>query len=351
MGSLIGGDLRVGVIGAGSWGTTLANLLAEKGMDVCLWVHGEDVYEAIVGKRENTVYLPGMVLSERIHPTRSLREASRDTDVLTLAIPSHVYRDIVSQLETCLKSSCIPVSATKGIENDSLLTMSDILREVLPSAFHDNVVCLSGPSFAREVAEKLPTAVTVASKDQKAAETVRDLFTTPFFRVYTSTDVVGVELGGALKNVIAIGAGISDGLGLGHNTRAALITRGLAEITRLGLKMGANPLTFSGLAGIGDLLLTCTADLSRNRSVGLSLGQGRSLSDILTEMRMVAEGISTTKSAYHLSRKLNVEMPITGQIYYVLYEDRSPQEAVKELMDRALKDEIESEVFEWRKFC
>jgi len=346
--SLAKGCLKIGIIGAGSWGTTLANLLAEKGMDVSLWVHGDDVYEAIVNRKENAVYLPRITLSKGIHPTQSLEEASHGKDVLVLAVPSHVFRETVSKLKSYVGDSCIILSATKGIENDTLLTMSGILKEILPLPLHDRLVCLSGPSFAREVAERQLTAVTVASRNQKMAEAIQTLFTTPFFRVYTSLDVIGVELGGALKNVIAIGAGISDGLGLGYNARAALITRGIAEISRLGVRLGANPLTFAGLAGIGDLVLTCTADLSRNRTVGLRLGRGMPLSDILADMRMVAEGIATTKSAYDLSQRLTTEMPITEQIYHVLYGNKSPKEAVKELMDRAPKDELERGFFPWR---
>lgn len=348
MTSLTQGCSKIGIIGAGGWGTTLANLLAEKGMDVSLWVHGDDVYQTIVNQKENVVYLPQIILSKGIYPTQSLEEASQGKDVLVLAVPSHVFRGIASKLKSYVKDSCIIVSATKGIENDTLLTMSGILKEILPFSLYDRLVCLSGPSFAREVAERRLTAVTVASRNQKITEVIQTLFTTPFFRVYTSLDVIGVELGGALKNVIAIGAGISDGLCLGYNTRAALITRGIAEISRLGVRLGANPLTFAGLAGIGDLILTCTADLSRNRTVGLRLGRGMSLSDILADMRMVAEGITTTKSAYDLSKRLSTEMPITEQIYHVLYRNKSPKEAVKELMGRAPKDELERGFFQWK---
>lgn len=340
--------LRIGIIGAGGWGTSLANLLAEKGISIDLWVHGDDVYEAILQRKENTIYLPGIVLSEAIHPTQSLEKASKGKNVLVLAVPSHAFRKTTSELRPYIEGPCTMISATKGIENDTFLTMSGILREVLPPVLHNGLAVLSGPSFAKEVAEGQPTAVTLASESQETAETGQALFTTPFFRVYTGSDVAGVELGGALKNVIAIGSGISDGLGLGNNTRAALITRGIAEITRLGVKLGANPLTFAGLAGIGDLFLTCTSDLSRNRSLGVKLGKGMSLGDVLAGMRMVAEGVNTAKSAYDLSRKLKVEMPITEYVYYVLYKGKPPRDAVKELMCRTPKDELEKDFFQWK---
>ena len=220
------------------------------------------------------------------------------------------------------------------------MSMSQVLKEVLPAPLHENLVYLSGPSFAKEVIKKTPTAVSVASENEEACTIAQQVFATQFFRVYTNSDVIGVELGGALKNVIAIAAGTSDGLGFGHNTRAALITRGLAEISRLGVLVGANPLTFSGLTGLGDLVLTCTSDLSRNRSVGLQLGKGKKLKEILDDMKMVAEGIKTTKAAYHVAKKLNVEMPITEQIYYLLYEDKLAKDVVTQLMSRELKCEL-----------
>jgi glycerol-3-phosphate dehydrogenase (NAD(P)+) len=231
------------------------------------------------------------------------------------------------------------VSATKGIENNTLFTMSEVLREVLALKNGKRLAILSGPSFALEVSKEVPTAVTIASENQELALEVQHIFSTSYFRVYTNPDVIGVELGGALKNVIAIAAGISDGLGFGYNTRAALITRGLAEISRLALKLGADPLTLSGLAGLGDLILTCTGELSRNRSVGIKLGKGIALTHILKDMRMVAEGIKTTKAAYDLSKKMKVEMPITEQVYYILYQNKNPKEAVIELMGRGLKVE------------
>ncbi|MGA2193563.1 MAG: NAD(P)H-dependent glycerol-3-phosphate dehydrogenase, partial [Nitrospirota bacterium] len=231
------------------------------------------------------------------------------------------------------------VSATKGIENDTLMTMGEVMEDVLPKKFHGRLAFISGPSFAKEVIKKMPTAVSVASHDPAAAKRIQEAFNTEYFRVYTNPDIMGVELGGALKNVIAIAAGCSDGLGFGHNTRAALITRGLAEIARLGMAMGANPLTFSGLSGMGDLVLTCTGELSRNRTVGYKLGQGIKLKEILDEMKMVAEGVKTTKAAYGLSKKHGVTMPITEQVYSLLYEGKGPKQVVRELMTRDLKSE------------
>ncbi len=331
----------VGVIGAGGWGTALANLLAEKGYPVSLWVYEKDLCQGIKNKRENRIYLPGIKLSERLVPTNSLREAVKGKKILVTASPSHVLRRVMKKVVPYLSPGGIIVSASKGIENRTLLTMSQVLQEVLPSQFHSRIAVLSGPSFARELAQRFPTAVVVAAKDQVIAQRIQELFSTPYFRTYTSPDIIGAELGGALKNVIALAAGVCDGLELGFNARAALLTRGLAEITRLGVTMGANPLTFSGLAGAGDLLLTCTGDLSRNRAVGIKLGKGMKIKEILSGMKMVAEGVKTTKSAYELSRKNQVEMPITEQVYYILYKNKPPGEAVKALMSRGLKTELE----------
>jgi len=333
---------EIGVIGAGSWGTTLADLLAENGYAVTLWVYEPDLCETIKSERENKLYLPGFRISENIKPTTSYAETCLDKDILVSVTPSHVVRSVISQALPYISGRSIIVSASKGIETDTLMPMSDVLKEVVPTGFHNNLVYLSGPSFAREVIKKAPTAVSVASENMEAARTVQRVFSTPNFRVYTNSDVTGVELGGALKNVIAIAAGTSDGLGFGHNTRAALITRGLAEITRLGVHMGATPLTFSGLSGLGDLVLTCTGDLSRNRSVGLRLGKGMKIKDILSDMKMVAEGVKTTKATYRIAKKLGVEMPITEQIYSLLYEDKPAKDVVTDLMTRDLKCELET---------
>jgi glycerol-3-phosphate dehydrogenase (NAD(P)+) len=332
---------EIGVIGAGSWGTTLANLLGEKGLSVALWVFEKDLCERMISKRENDLYLPGVRLSDNLIPTNSLEEAAKNKEVIVSASPSHVVRGVMEGLLPHLVDDTLIVSASKGIESDTLMTMSEVFGNILPEPRKRRLAFISGPSFAREVSNKLPTAVAVASKDWGVAEEVQKIFATHYFRIYTSLDVRGVELGGAAKNVIAIAVGVSDGLGLGSNTRAALITRGLREITRLGVRMGANPLTFSGLSGLGDLILTCTGDLSRNRSVGLKLGRGMKLKEILEGMLMVAEGVRTARAIYRLSQKFNIEMPITEQVFLILYKDKSPKEAVVELMARDLKNEMD----------
>lgn len=337
------GNLKIGVVGAGSWGTALANLLAVKGYAIDLWVFEEEIKDQIRQIGENPVFLPGVQLSSNLHPSNDLAEVVSAKDMVLIVVPSHVVRQTTAKMADHLSKNTIIVSASKGIENQSHLTMTGVLRETLVSMPAHRLAVLSGPSFAREVARNLPTVVTVASKDAAAAELVQQAMATPYFRVYTSTDVIGVELGGSLKNVIAIAAGVIDGLELGLNTRAALITRGMTEIRRLGLKMGANPRTFTGLAGFGDLILTCTGDLSRNHTVGKKIGQGEKVNDILGQMRMVAEGVKTAKSVYDLSRKLGVEMPISHETYRILYEDLAPREAVIRLMTRDLKQELDEE--------
>ncbi len=331
--------LQIGVIGAGSWGTTLANLLAKKGFSTTLWVYEEELIEPIATNRENFLYLPGIKLDGKILPTGSLQEACHNKDLLLNVTPSQVVRGVMQQVKNYLPPQSTVVSASKGIENDTLLTMSEVIREALSLNEKNRIAVLSGPSFAQEVSREIPTAVTIASDNKKRAQQLQQIFSTHYFRVYTNPDVIGVEIGGSLKNVIALAAGISDGLRFGYNTRAALITRGLAEISRLALKMGASPLTLSGLSGLGDLVLTCTGELSRNRSVGMKLGQGMGLDQILKDMKMVAEGIKTARSAYDLSRKLDVPMPITEQVYNILYQKKDPKEAVTELMTRDLKVE------------
>ena len=331
----------IGVVGAGSWGTTLAQLLAAEGCHVDLWVFEKDLCETIAETRENTVYLPGFKLHENLFPQHSLEAVVKDHDFLVMVVPSHVYRQVAQQMLPFLQPGAIIVSATKGIENETLLTMSGIWKQILPSPDFARVASLSGPSFAREVSQQIPTAITVAAETLETARIIQKIMSTAYFRVYTSLDKIGVELAGALKNVIALAAGACDGLGFGYNTRAALITRGLAEISRLGVKMGAHPLTFAGLSGIGDLVLTCTGDLSRNRTVGFQLGQGRKLNDILAEMRMVAEGVKNARSVYFLGKRMEVDMPITEQVYQVLYEDKQPRLAVQQVMERDLKHELE----------
>jgi len=327
------------VIGAGSWGTALADLLASNDVPTVLWSYEADVAEGINRDHRNHRYLSEIALDPRLRATSDLGEAARDATVVVSVSPSHVVRSVMSGAAAHLRPDVLVVSASKGIENQTLQSMDEVLGEVLPSEVGASAVFLSGPSFALEVAQRQPTAVTVASNSPAAAERAQALFQTQDFRVYTSPDVRGVELGGALKNVIAIAAGVADGLGFGYNTRAALITRGLAEITRLGVALGANPLTFAGLAGMGDLILTCTGALSRNRSVGVELGKGRPLDEVLGEMIMVAEGVRTARSAHDLARREGIEMPIVRQIYQVLFEGLDPSAAVNNLMGREPKAE------------
>jgi len=336
-------DLKVGVIGAGAWGTALGNLLAEKGYEVDLWAFEEEVCEDILRDRENKVFLPGIHLSQNLTPSNDLDKVAAAKDMLVLVMPSHVFRSVAAELVHHPTERTILISASKGIENETHLTMSGILQQLLPPRLHGQITALSGPSFAQEVAKKIPTAVTAATRSPDAGAQVQAAFAAPYFRVYTSYDVIGVELGGAAKNVMAIAAGMSDGLGLGTNTRAALITRGITEIQRLGIRLGANPKTFMGLAGIGDLVLTCTGQLSRNWTVGHKLGQGMKIEAILSETRTVAEGVKTTRSVYNMSRKLEVEMPIAEQVYRILYEDLDPREALRVLMSRDLRQEHDEE--------
>lgn len=336
-------DLKIGVVGAGSWGTALANLLALKGFIVDLWAFEKEVKEQIESYRENTAFLPGFSLSSNIIPSNNIEGVVSEKDIVLIVVPSHVLRETTVQMTDHISKETIIVSASKGIENKTHLTMSGVLKEVLPETQENLFAVLSGPSFAREVAKKFPTVVTVASKDQEVASLVQYVFATPYFRAYTNNDMVGVELGGAVKNVIAIAAGIIDGLGLGLNTRAALVTRGLTEIRRLGLKLGANPRTLAGISGVGDLILTCTGDLSRNHTVGKKIGEGMKLNDILLEMRMVAEGVRTAKSVYNLSRKLDVEMPICHEVYNILYNDASPKDSANRLMTRDLRQELDEQ--------
>ena len=330
---------KIGVIGAGSWGTTLANLLAKKGHEVTLWAYEPELVEEMGRTGINTLFLPGITLDPGLRYTNDLEEAVRGKGMVLCVAPSQVVRKVIAQLLPSLAADAVIVSASKGIELDTLMTVSQVYEELLPPALYRNFAVISGPSFAREVAMEMPTAVVAAAADEQVARRVQQAFSTPYFRLYTNKDVVGVELGGAIKNVIAIAAGISDGLGFGCNTRAALITRGLAEMSRLGRAMGAETATFAGLAGMGDLVLTCTGDLSRNRTVGIQLGKGRRLAEILGEMRMVAEGVKTTESAYALSRRLGIDMPITGKVYEVLHDDKPARSAVIELMSRDLKSE------------
>jgi glycerol-3-phosphate dehydrogenase (NAD(P)+) len=333
------------VIGAGSWGTTLAQLLAEKGQDVRLWVREPEVYEGLIRERLNHTFLPGVRLSSRIRFTQEYKEALSGAALVLMAVPSHGFRQTLLHLKPYWPTGAILVSATKGVEIDSHLTMEGVVREEMgPEAAY---AALSGPSFAREVVQKQPTAVTIACRQREIALCLQRTFSTPYFRVYTSHDVTGVELGGALKNIFAIGTGILSGMGLGDNPRAALITRGLAEMVRLGARLGANPMTLTGLAGLGDLILTCTGSQSRNFQVGVKLGQGQSLDQILAGMTMVAEGVKTSRAVYFLAQRLGVEMPLVTASYKILYEGLAPKEAIKKLMARELKDEMEAMTETW----
>jgi glycerol-3-phosphate dehydrogenase (NAD(P)+) len=333
-------NVKIGVVGAGSWGTAIAGMLGAKGYVLDLWAYEPEVCTSISTKRENDLFLPGVRLSENIRVSNDLHAVVKQKDLVVFVVPSHVMRQIAGHSEKSLSRDSVLVSAAKGIENKTHLTMTGVLADVLPG-HKDRLAVLSGPSFAAEVARGLPTAVTVASADPGIAAFLQEVFSTPFFRVYTNTDVMGVELGGAVKNVIAISSGIVDGLQLGLNSRAALITRGLTEIRRLGIRLGANPHTFAGLSGVGDLVLTCTGALSRNHKVGKMIGEGKTLDEILSSMSMVAEGVRTARSVYNLSNNISVEMPIAHAVYSVLYESLNPQDAVYQLMTRSLKSELE----------
>lgn len=333
---------RIAVIGAGAWGTTLARLLALKGIEVRLWAREAEVCDSIASRRENAAYLPGVKLPENLSCTSSLEEAlggNGGAQMVVSVVPSHGLRAVFTEAAPFVANGTVIVSATKGIEQSTLLMASGVLKETLSGVAGMKVVVLSGPSFAKEVSRGLPTALCAGSSSASAASAVQRAFSTPYFRVYTNTDVVGVEIGGALKNVMAIASGISDGLELGNNARAALITRGLAEISRLGVRMGAQEQTFSGLSGLGDLVLTCTGPLSRNYTVGLEVGRGRAVDEVTGSMRMVAEGVRTSMAARELGRRTGVQMPITDEICNVLDGSKAPKEAVFELMTRDLKPE------------
>jgi glycerol-3-phosphate dehydrogenase (NAD(P)+) len=335
-------DIKIGVVGAGSWGTAIADLLARKGYPIDLWVFEKEVKAQILAERENKVFLPGVSLSPSIVPSNDLAEVVSHKDLLVIVVPSHVIRETTHKIAGSVSKDAIIVAASKGIENKTFLTVTGIFKETLTHIPEDHFAVLSGPSFAKEVARQSPTVVTAASKNIDLATLVQHVFVTPYFRVYTNDDVIGVELGGSVKNVIAVAAGIVDGLGLGLNTRAALITRGQTEIRRLGLALGANARTFTGLAGIGDLILTCTGNLSRNYTVGKKIGGGMKLGEVLAEMYMVA-GVKTAKSVYNLSRSIGVEMPICQEVYHILYDDLSPKKAVFRLMTRDLRQELDEQ--------
>lgn len=329
----------VTVLGAGSWGTALALQLARVGHTVTLWARSRDFAAALSTDGENRTYLPGVRFPPTLRSEGDLGAACAEAEALVWVCPSSGVRGLAETVRGVLRGRPLLVTAAKGVEQGTHLTMSAVLAQVLGAAHEENVAVLSGPSFAREVAQGIPTAVTAAARDIRVAEAVQRLFTGETFRVYAATDTIGAEVGGAVKNVIAIAAGVSDGLGFGHNSRAALVTRGLAEITRLAVRLGADPLTVAGLSGLGDLVLTCTGDLSRNRTVGLRLGRGEKLAEIIASMKEVAEGVHNTRTVRALARSVGVEMPITEQMYLLLYEDKAPLQMVSDLMARGLKRE------------
>jgi glycerol-3-phosphate dehydrogenase (NAD(P)+) len=330
---------QVAVIGTGNWGTTLALLAARNGHRVVIWARDPEVARGIRESRRNPRHLDDIVLPELIAPTTSMHEALLDADYVFIAVPSHVMRRTVEQMREHLSTQTILIGAAKGIENGTLMRMSEVVSEVVGARFAPRYAVLSGPSFAREVAKGDPTAIVAASSDPAWSQSVQREFSSSAFRIYTNDDVVGVELGGAVKNVVAIAAGVVRGLGYGSNAVAAVVTRGLAEMTRLAVANGARLETMAGLAGLGDLVLTCTGDLSRNRHVGVELGRGRKLDAILAEMREIAEGVQSTRAILELGRRSGVSMPITGSVYSLLYEGRTAIEAANELMERPLKSE------------
>ncbi len=332
------GDMRIGVIGAGSWGTALAHHLGNKGFAVTLWCREAEVTDSIATNRENSLFLPGITLSNKIHPTTFLEEATSNQDMLVNVVPAQFVRPVWRGV----KRPQVPlVSASKGIEVHTGTLMTRVFEELFGREWVEELLAvISGPSFAKEVVQGLPTAVTMAAFREGTADMAAVVFHTNRFRVYTQHDPVGVEVGGAVKNVIAIAAGICQGLGLGENAKAALITRGLAEMSRLGERLGGSPLTFMGLAGVGDLVLTCSGELSRNRRVGIRLGKGERLEEILGSMKMVAEGVPTTRAVVELSEKMGVDMPISRALYAILFEGESPQEVMEGLLARAPKREF-----------
>ena len=330
--------MKIAVIGGGSWGTTLADLLAKQGHESRLWVREQTVMNEIRTTRENSWYLPGRKLSDKLEVSTDAATVANGAQHYIFAVPCQFIRNAYQRFIKYFPKNPVIICASKGIELDTLMTMSQVCDDAL-AAVKPRFAMLSGPSFAYEVIREMPTAVTLACKDKKVGKDVQEALSTPYLRVYTTTDVRGVELGGAIKNIIAIAAGVADGLGFGGDARAALITRGLHEMSRLGKAMGAERQTFMGLSGMGDLVLTCTGDLSRNRQVGLRLAKGQKLLDILAEMKMVAEGVKTTEAVQALRQKVGIEMPITEQVYAILYKDKEPAQAVLDLMTRDLKDE------------
>ncbi len=335
---------KIAVVGAGSWGTALATVLDRKGLKLNLWIREDELLETVEDTRENTMYLPGVKLGGNIRPTGDMEECIFGCEVIIFSVPSHVLRNVAGSIAPSIKRSQRIVNVAKGLDTGTLKRLSQILQETLPE---NPVAVMSGPSHAEEVGKGIPTTVVAASPDRKMAEYVQDLFMAPTFRVYTNPDIIGVETGGALKNVIALGAGISDGLGYGDNTKAALMTRGIVEIARLGVKMGAKSTTFAGLSGIGDLIVTCTSMHSRNRRAGIQIGQGKNLEEVLGGTHMVVEGVKATQAAYELSVLHGIEMPITRELYNVLFEGADVRKSVENLMLRSKTHETEEIVEGW----
>jgi glycerol-3-phosphate dehydrogenase (NAD(P)+) len=331
--------MKVSVLGAGSWGTTLAIILFNNGHDVILWEYKKNYAKTLSKLRENKIFLPGIKIPNDIKITHELNDALHEQHVIVLAVPSQFVRSVIKKFPNCDFSDSTFVSVSKGIEKETLLTVDGIIKELIPNITDENISVLSGPSHAEEVSRKIPTAVVAASRSEKTAQLIQSIFMTSYFRVYSSTDIVGVELGGALKNVIAIGAGIIDGAKFGDNTKAAIMTRGISEISRLGVELGADPKTFAGLSGMGDLIVTCMSKHSRNRYVGEQIGSGKKLKDVLKSMEMVAEGVESCKSVHQLAAKCHVEVPIVNAVYKILFEDKDPSKITYGLMTRDMKSE------------
>ncbi|MCS7052491.1 MAG: NAD(P)H-dependent glycerol-3-phosphate dehydrogenase [Ignavibacterium sp.] len=331
--------MKIAVLGAGGWGTTLSILLYYNGHDVTLWEYKKSYAKILDKSRINHLYLPGIKIPQEIKISNNLQETCSDKNIIVIAIPSQHIRDVIKKLDFDSIKNSILLSVAKGIEKNTLFTVSQIILDLFPKINKSQISVLSGPSHAEEVVKRIPTAVVAASKDLETAKTVQVTFMNSYFRVYSSDDLIGVELGGAFKNVIAIGAGIIDGAGFGDNTKAAIMTRGVAEITRLGLAMGAKPETFAGLSGMGDLIVTCMSKHSRNRYVGEQIGKGMKLKDVLKKMTMVAEGVETTRSVVRLSEKMKIETPIANEVYKILFEDKDPIKATNDLMTRNMKIE------------
>lgn len=333
--------MRISVLGAGAWGTTLSILLHYNGHQVTLWEYKKNYSKVLNKTRENKIYLPKIKIPNEINITHNLEESTLEKHLIVLAIPSQFLRNVLKQINFTNIKNSIFVSVSKGIEHNSFMTISQIIQDVFPKISQSQIGVLSGPSHAEEVSIRIPTAVVVASKIKETCKTIQIAFVNSYFRVYSSLDILGVELGGALKNIIAIGAGVSDGVKFGDNTKAAIMTRGIAEISKVGVALGAKPETFWGLSGIGDLIVTCSSKHSRNRYVGEKIGQGMKLKEVLNSMSAVAEGVETCRSTYKLAQKHKIEVPITTEVYKILFEDKDPVKATNDLMTRDIKMEID----------